>query len=112
MKSAFSSIIGNYIYGENNIRFLTKKKWVMDVFRILSGGVFVFFGAIASFDLAWSLVDFSMAIITIVNIYAILRLRKWVSVLLKDYKQQKKEGKDPTFHRSTTPELDLDTWDD
>jgi len=109
---AFSSIIGNYIYGENNIRFLTKKKWVMDVFRILSGGVFVFLGAIASFDLAWSLVDFSMAIITAVNIYAILRLSKWVIALLKDYKAQKKEGKDPTFHKNITPELDLDSWDD
>ena len=109
---AFSSIIGNYIYGENNIRFLTKKKWVMDVFRILSGGVFVFLGAIASFDLAWSLVDFSMAIITAVNIYAILRLSKWVIALLKDYNAQKKEGKDPSFHKSITPELDLDSWDD
>ena len=29
---AFSSIIGNYYYGEANIRFLTDKKWVLTVF--------------------------------------------------------------------------------
>ncbi|MBQ8069477.1 MAG: alanine:cation symporter family protein [Bacteroidales bacterium] len=110
---AFSSIIGNYIYGENNVRFLSDKKWVMTVFRIISGGVFVFLGAVASFDLAWSLVDFSMALITIVNIYAILRLSKWVIVLLKDYMDQKKEGNNsPMFHRSKTPELDLEAWDE
>jgi len=109
---AFSSIIGNYIYGENNIRFLSKKKWVMEVYRIMSAGVFVFLGAIASFDLAWSLLDFSMALITAVNVYAILRLSKWVSALLKDYTAQKKAGNaDPEFHASTTPELELDAWE-
>ena len=54
-----------------------------------------------------------MALITIVNIYAILRLSKWVIVLLKDYMDQKKEGNNsPTFHRSKTPELDLEAWDE
>lgn len=110
---AFSSIIGNYIYGENNIFYLTKKKWVLEVYRILSGGVFVFFGAVASMDLAWSLVDFSMALIAAVNIYALLRLSKWVVVLMKDYMAQKKAGNSsPTFHRDSIPELDLEAWDE
>ncbi len=42
---AFSSIIGNYYYGEANIRFMTPSKKVLAVYRIFSGGVFVMFGS-------------------------------------------------------------------
>ena len=53
---AFSSIIGNYYYGEANVRYLTNNKTVMVVFRLLVCGM-VMFGALASLDLAWSLAD-------------------------------------------------------
>ena len=36
---AFSSIIGNYYYGEANIRFMTSSNAVLTVYRVLSGGV-------------------------------------------------------------------------
>ena len=48
---AFSTIIGNYYYGEANIRFITPNPMVMTVYRILSAGVMVIFGAMASFEL-------------------------------------------------------------
>ncbi|MCR5179898.1 MAG: alanine:cation symporter family protein, partial [Bacteroidaceae bacterium] len=38
---AFSSIIGNYYYGEANVRFLTSSTKVMTLYRLLSGGGFV-----------------------------------------------------------------------
>ena len=41
---AFSSIIGNYYYGEANIRFITSKRSVLFIYRILVGGM-VMFGA-------------------------------------------------------------------
>ena len=44
---AFSSIIGNYYYGEANIRFITSKRSVLFMYRILVGGM-VMFGALAS----------------------------------------------------------------
>ena len=50
---AFSSIIGNYYYGEANIRFITSKRSVLFIYRILVGGM-VMFSALASLDLAWS----------------------------------------------------------
>lgn len=111
---AFSSIIGNYYYGEANIRFLTDKKWVLTIFRILSGGVFVFFGAVASFDLVWNLGDFFMALITICNLIAIVLLGKYVFKLLDNYRDQKRRGiKSPEFHRSDLPEIadELDYWE-
>ena len=53
---AFSSIIGNYYYGEANIRFITPNTKVMTAYRICSAGVMVLFGALASFELVWNIV--------------------------------------------------------
>jgi len=108
---AYSSIIGNYYYGEANIHFLTRKKWVMSLYRLLSGGVMVIFGALASLDLVWSIGDLCMALLTACNLYAIVRLSKYAFRLLNDYCAQKKAGRNPVFHRSSMPELDLDCWE-
>ncbi|MBQ3959653.1 MAG: alanine:cation symporter family protein [Muribaculaceae bacterium] len=110
---AFSSIIGNYYYGESNVRFLTRKRWVLQVFRFLSGGVMVIFGALASLDLAWSLADVCMALLTACNLVAIAVLGKYAFRLLNDYRAQKRQGiKDPTFTRDKLPEIagDLECW--
>ena len=111
---AFSSIIGNYYYGEANIRYLTDKKWVLQVFRILSGGAFVFFGAVASFEFVWNLGDLFMALLTLCNLIALVFLCKYVFKLLDNYRDQKRRGiKNPEFHRTDLPEIadDLDCWD-
>ena len=111
---AFSSIIGNYYYGEANIRFITPNTTVMTVYRICSAGLMVMFGALASFDLVWNIVDFFMAFLTACNLIAITILGKYAFRLLDDYRQQKRRGiQEPTFHRSQLPEIapDLDCWD-
>ena len=108
---AYSSIIGNYYYGAANIHFLTQKKWVMTVYRLLSGGVMVIFGALASLDLVWSLGDLFMALLTACNLYAIARLGKYAFRLLDDYRAQKKAGKNPVFRRDSMPELELECWE-
>jgi len=111
---AFTSIIGNYYYGEANIRFLTDKKWVLTVFRILSGGAFVFLGAVASFEFVWSLGDLFMALVTLCNLIALAFLSKHAFRLLNNYRDQKRRGiKNPEFHRSDLPDVadDLDCWE-
>ena len=111
---AFSSIIGNYYYGEANIRFLTNSKMTITVYRIFSAGVVVMFGALATLELVWSLGDFFMALLTACNLVAIVALGRYVFRLLDDYRQQKRQGiKNPTFHRHQIPELeaDLDCWE-
>ena len=110
---AFSSIIGNYYYGEANIRFLTKSKAALVVFRILSGGAFVFLGAVASFEFVWTLGDLFMALLTICNLVAIFCLGKYAFRLLDDYRAKKRRGiKNPEFHASELPEVadELDCW--
>lgn len=104
---AFSSIIGNYYYGEANIRFITSNQKVMAIYRICSGGVMVFFGALASFELVWNIVDFFMALLTACNLTAIVLLGRYAFRLLEDYRQQKRNGiKEPVFHRSSLPEIE------
>lgn len=110
---AFSSIIGNYYYGEANVRFLTQRPSAILVLRIITGGLMVMFGAIASLDLVWSIGDFFMALVTICNLIAIITLGKYVFRLLDDYRQQKRAGvKSPVFKRETMPDIekDIECW--
>ena len=103
---AFSSIIGNYYYGEANIRFITPKKTILYIYRLLVGGM-VMFGALASLELAWNLADITMAFMTICNLIAISLLGKQAFLLLQDYIAQKRSGiKSPIFDKSKLPELE------
>lgn len=111
---AFSSIIGNYYYGEANIRFITPSNTVMTIYRICSAGLMVIFGAMASFELVWNIVDFFMAFLTACNLIAIVILGRYAFRLLDDYRQQKRKGiKEPVFHRSQLPEIEdeIECWE-
>ena len=111
---AFSSIIGNYYYGEANIRFITPNTKVMTLYRIASAGLMVIFGALASFELVWNIVDFFMAFLTACNLVAIFLLGRYAFRLLDDYRQQKRRGiQEPTFHRHQLPEIaaDIECWE-
>ena len=111
---AFSSIIGNYYYGETNIQFLTRKRWALVVFRLFSGGVMVMLGALASLNFVWSLGDICMAMLTACNLAAIIPLSKYAFKLLKNYQDQKRNGiASPTFKRDMLPGLkgDIQCWD-
>ena len=111
---AFSSIIGNYYYGEANIRFMTSSRTVLTVYRVFSGGVVVMFGALASLEIVWNLGDLFMALLTACNLIAIVALGKYAFRLFDDYRKQKRNGiKNPTFHRSQLPEIEkeLECWE-
>ena len=109
---AFSSILGNYYYGEANIRYLSRSKWVLVVYRLLVGGM-VMFGAIASLEVAWGLADITMGLMAFFNLIAISLLGKYAFRLLDDYLAQKRRGiKDPVFCKNQLPEIeaDLECW--
>lgn len=111
---AYSSMIGNYYYGEANVRFMTSNQKVMTLYRLASGGVMVMFGAWTTLEVVWSMIDLCMALLTACNLIAIALLGKYAFRLLNDYRQQKRQGiKEPTFHRSQLPEIeqDLECWE-
>ncbi|QDQ97848.1 alanine/glycine:cation symporter family protein [Tomitella fengzijianii] len=108
---AFSSIIGNYYYGETNIAFFTGRKSVLVVFRVLVIG-FVFFGAIAEVSLVWNLADVFSSLMATINILGLIAIGGVAVVLLRHYSQQKSRGLDPVFHRDDVPGLsNVECWD-
>ncbi len=109
---AFSSILGNYAYGEINIQFLTRKKSWLTFVRVMSGCVMVMFGAMSSLEMVWNLGDLFMGMVTMINLIAIVRLGHQAFFLLRDYQRQLREGKDPVFKKEQMPEIasELESW--
>lgn len=94
---AFSSIVGNYYYGEINIAFFEAKSR-LGLYLFRAGVVLmVLFGCMAELTLVWNLADLFMGFLCLTNLYAITRLSKRAYIALKDYMAQKAEGKDPVF---------------
>ena len=103
---AFSSIIGNYYYGEANILFITRHKPVLVTYRLLVSAM-VLCGSLMSLDLAWSLADIMMGLMTICNLIAIAILSRQAFLLLDHYLAQKRKGiSSPVFRKEDIPELE------
>lgn len=105
---AFSSVIGNYYYGECNLSFLCNgsehTKAVINIYRLVLG-ILIFLGSLMTIEVVWALVDFFMVIMTVVNLTSLFMLGKYAIRLLEDYKAQLRQGKDPEYHSSTIPEI-------
>ena len=106
---AYSTIIANYFYGETNIRFITKSSSAIHFFRIITGFT-IMSGSLMTLQEAWSIVDIAMGVMTLVNLYAIVRLSPKVFFLVKDYLRQRRAGNDPHFHRTSMPDEGLECW--
>jgi AGCS family alanine or glycine:cation symporter len=84
----------------------------MIIFRLMTGAM-VMFGALANLDLAWSLADICMGLMTICNLIAIVLLGKYAFRLLDDYLKQKKAGiKNPVFTKDKMKDIeeDIECW--
>ncbi|RYG71189.1 alanine:cation symporter family protein [Lentibacillus lipolyticus] len=107
---AYSSILGNYYYGESNIDYIKNSKLGRFLYRI-AVLLMVVFGAVATFDLVWQLADLTMGIMALINLYAITRLFSVARRVLSDYRDQRKAGKDPVFYRDTLEdETGVEYW--
>ena len=113
---AFSSIVVNYIYAENNLYFLKldNKRFIWAL-RITSCSTVVV-GTLLSFPLLWQLADIIMACMAITNLTAILLLSPVVRTLASDYLRQRKLGVRPVFDPLRYPDIGQqlapDAWDD
>ncbi len=115
----FSSILGNYYYGEANVTYLIRscrvntRKGIMFTYRILVA-LTVMAGAIMSLELAWNISDITMGLMALCNMAGILMLGKYAFILLADYRSQLKQGiKDPVFDKEkVVPEIkdQLECW--
>lgn len=102
---AFTSIIANYAYAESNMVFLENNHTAgLYILRLATLGM-VIFGSMAEMPLVWKLADFSMGLMALTNLIAILMLSGIVFKLTKDYNQQRKAGKLPTFDIDAYPDI-------
>lgn len=73
---SFSTIIAGYYYGENSLLFLFKntktKTLILKIVTIL----IVFLGSIIPASILWDIADMMVALLSIINIYALFKLRK------------------------------------
>lgn len=112
---AFSSIVANYIYAENNLIFLrldsTRNIWVL---RLLTLSMVVT-GAMVSLPVVWQMADIIMALMAITNLTAILLLSPTVRIIASDYLRQRRLGQRPEFDVTRYPEIQQQlvpgTWD-
>ncbi len=113
---AFSSIVANYIYAENNLFFLRlnnpKAIWCLRICTFAT----VIGGTLLSLPLMWQLADIIMACMAITNLTAILLLSPVVHTIASDYLRQRKLGVRPVFDPLRYPDigrqLSPDAWDD
>ena len=97
---AFSSIVGNYYYGEINIAFFdhapAMNRRVLNLFR--TGVVLmVLFGCFAELTLVWNLADLFLGSLCLMNLYAVVRLAKYARLALDGYVAARKAGVEPKF---------------
>ncbi|MBQ6631699.1 MAG: alanine:cation symporter family protein [Romboutsia sp.] len=110
---AFSSIVGNYYYGQSNMEFVKLNKKGLNIFRILVVGI-VLLGSLVKVQIVWNLADLFMGIMAVINLVAIVLLGKYAFAALDDYTKQKKSGiKDPVFYASSIKGLEnVECWKD
>lgn len=109
---AFSSVIGNYYYGEINIAFFeTKSRLPLTLYRVFVV-VMAAFGCVAELPLVWNLADLFMGFLALTNLYAIARLAKYACAALDDYSTKKKSGiTEPDFSSDTLGDADgIHAW--
>ena len=80
---AFSTIIGWYFFGEQNIKYLFGTKGTTPYRLIVMG--FIVLGSVLQVDLVWELADMFNGLMVLPNLIALIGLSKIVSMALRDY---------------------------
>ena len=105
---AFSSIIGNYYYGQSNIEFIKTSSLSITLYRIAVVAM-VLAGSLLKVSIVWDLADVFMGLMAILNLITIAILSRQAFACLADYKKQRKAGiEDPVFKASSIPGLPLE----
>ena len=103
---AYSSIIAAYVYTDVNMDYLTGgRRWASWTVRIVSVASATA-GAVLSLDVVWNAVDIAMAVMTLTNLVALIRLHRWGAGALRDYEDQLRAGAaEPVFRGRDNPRL-------
>lgn len=107
---AFSSLLGNYYYGQVNIEFISEKPIYLLAFRILFLGM-ILIGATADLEVIWAMADLFMGSMALVNLIAVFLLGHIAIKALRHYQNQTRRGLDPTFYNDSIKGLkNTESW--
>jgi AGCS family alanine or glycine:cation symporter len=110
---AFTTLLGNLYYVDQAWKYIFKRtpsKHFNYGYYILASLV-IFVGAGLKSQMLWDIADITMGLMAIINIPVIIILSKYAFRALKDYKKQKKQGKNPVFHaKDIGLPHDVDYW--
>ncbi|SDO00448.1 alanine/glycine:cation symporter family protein [Alkalicoccus daliensis] len=107
---AFSSLLGNYYYGQVNIEFISEKPIYLTLFRI-TFLLMILAGATADLEIIWAMADLFMGSMALVNLIAVLLLGHIAIKALRHYQNQTRRGLDPTFYRDSVKGIkNIESW--
>lgn len=94
---AYSSVLGYSSFAEVNVSYLGGGRRAGVLLRLAMTAA-TGLGAVVALDLAWVMADVALALMTILNLVAVLWLGRWVFATLRDYDGQRRSGvAEPAF---------------
>lgn len=113
---AFTSIVANFAYAENNLKYLKLDNKLGHWFLRIGFLAMLVFGSSATLPEVIALADLSTGLMTILNVTALFLLSKVVVAITKDYRQQQLSGSLPQYKpdekERTTLYLSKGVWKD
>lgn len=109
---AFTSLMGDYVIGENNLMFAKDSKvsrYVMVVIILVT----VFISSFYASDGMFAIVDILLGVCGVINTIVMFKLGGRAIEAYNDYRRQRSEGiEDPVFHKSALSCQDgITEWD-
>lgn len=97
----FTSVVGNYFYGETCLRFATQNPRAIPIFRIIAVGVIIL-ASLVPLNLVWNLADIFTGTLMTLNVIVLFKLSNVAIAVLNDYKRQRAAmattGQEPVFY--------------
>ncbi|GAB3499719.1 alanine/glycine:cation symporter family protein [Nocardiopsis coralliicola] len=109
---AFTSVLGNYYYGESNLSFMGAGRRGITVFRWCVCAM-VLIGAVAPLEQVWTMADVFQGVMASVNLAALAPLSGVAFLVLRDFSAQRRAGRDPVFVRERFPGVrGIQVWEE
>jgi AGCS family alanine or glycine:cation symporter len=110
---AFTSVVANYAYGENNLHmFKLDHKLGRGCYMVVYLAM-VMWGSVASLKSAWAMADMALGLMTLINIVAIIWLTPTIVAISNDYFKKHDGGKDMEYKAGDCEiqgESEKDVW--
>lgn len=110
---AFTTLMAYYYIAETNVSYMfnggARRIGIFLMKFVLLASAF--YGTVKTSDLAWAFGDVGLGLTVWINVIMLLFIMKPALIALKDYEQQKKEGKDPVFDPKKLGIKNADFWE-